>query len=292
MRRMAGIGVAGVLLTAMVTACGNLDSPAGSVRDAAEPSSPSPSRTTGTPSPATTRPSATPTTRTPTTARPTSTPPATRPSLSPADVPNLPVSQLLSMSRTAARSVKTVHVRATIKIDNGATKMLIDVNVDRETENFFGSASTDKYVLSLVRIGESVWIKGSEQYWLVEGEGQFTPEEARYLSAKFLRTTTADPSASGIVTGVLQASNPEYVLDHLSDRSQKLPLQQFEGWTLIPISASSGTTGYLNAGLPVYPVRLITVGGDPEADNYDKFNEPVNVTEPPADQVVDVPPQS
>lgn len=286
MRRIASIGVVGVLLSAALTACGQVDGAARSIKDAASPSPSSGGPTTAPPSKSSS-PSPSATTRKPTTSRPPTSASPTRGPITSADVPNLSVGELISLARTAARTVKTVHVRATIKLD-GTKKMLIDVYVDRETENFRGSASTDKYVLQIVRKGDAVWFKGDEQYWLVEGKGQFSAADARTLAAKWFRTVDTDPSVSGIVTGVLGASNPEYVLEHLNSSSTKLPLQQFEGWTLIPISASTGT-GYLNAALPVYPIRLITNGPEPEADNYDKFNEPVNITEPPASEVVDLP---
>ncbi len=285
MRRIASIGVVGVLLSAALTACGQVDGTARSLKDAASPS-PSSSGPTKAPPSKSTSPSPSTTTRKPTTRPPTSTSPSRGPVTS-ADVPNLSVGELISLARTAARTVKTVHVRATIKLD-GTKKMLIDVYVDRETENFRGSASTDKYVLQIVRKGDDVWFKGDQQYWLVEGKGQFSPADAQTLATKWFHTADTDSSVSGIVTGVLGASNPEYVLEHLNSSSHKLPLQQFEGWTVIPISASTGT-GYLNAALPVYPIRLITNGPEPEADNYDKFNEPVDITEPPAAEVVDLP---
>lgn len=287
-RRIASVGVVGVLLSAALTACGQVDGTARSLKEAASPS-PSASGPTATPSKQPTSPSASPTTRKPTTSRPPTSSAPPRGPVTAADVPNLTVSELISLARTAARTVKTVHVRATIKLD-GVKKMLIDVYVDRETENFRGVTSTDQYALQIMRKGDSVWLKGDEQYWLVEGKGQYDASEAKVLASKWLRTTDDNPLVSGIVTGVLGASNPEYVLEHLNANSTKLPLQQFEGWTLIPISASTGT-GYLNAGLPVYPIRLITNGPEPEADNYDKFNEPVTIVEPPASEVVVVPAQ-
>ncbi|MEU8135529.1 hypothetical protein [Streptodolium elevatio] len=276
----------GVLLSAALTACGQVDGAARSIKDAASPSPSSGGPTTAPPSKSAS-PSPTKTTRKPTTSRPPTSASPTRGPVTSAEVPNLSVGELISLARTAARTVKTVHVRATIKLD-GTKKMLIDVYVDRETENFTGSASTDKYVLQIVRKGDAVWFKGDEQYWVVEGKGQFSAADAKTLATKWFRTSDTDSSVSGIVTGVLGASNPEYVLEHLNSSSTKLPLQQFEGWTVIPISASTGT-GYLNAALPVYPIRLITNGPEPEADNYDKFNEPVNIAEPPASEVVDLP---
>ncbi|HSA51108.1 MAG TPA: hypothetical protein VLH10_13520, partial [Yinghuangia sp.] len=89
-----------------------------------------------------------------------------------------------------------------------------------------------------------------------------------------------------LVEGIIDVADPSYVLSGLSDRSTKLPVQTFEGWQVIPVRAANGDTGYLNAGLPVYPIRLVTGGPEPEADNYDKFNEPVIVEEPPAGDVI------
>lgn len=291
MRRIACVSVVGVLLTGALAACGRVDGPAGSLKEAAASASASasasaePDESPTTPRPSTsTRP---PTSPRPTTSRPVNTT-SPRPPLTAADVPKLSVPDLLSLARTAARGARTVHVRATVLL-GGTTKTYIDVNVDRERENFHGTLTNDSYSVYLVRIDGSVWIKGDERYWIVSGKGQVTPEQARLYATKYLRTTADDPAAKMMITGVLQASNPEYVVDQLDDRSTKLPTQPFENWQLIPIRAADGTTGYFNAGLPVYPVRLISGGPEPEADNYDRFNEPVNIAEPPPAQVVDVP---
>ncbi|HSA49410.1 MAG TPA: hypothetical protein VLH10_04765 [Yinghuangia sp.] len=87
---------------------------------------------------------------------------------------------------------------------------------------------------------------------------------------------------------VLEVSDLELVLAGTSDRSTKLPVQTFESWQVIPVRAANGDTVYVNAGLPVYPVRLVTGGVEPIANNYDKFNDPLVVNAPPAAQVIDL----
>ncbi|UGQ13671.1 hypothetical protein LO772_08765 [Yinghuangia sp. ASG 101] len=290
MRRIAGIAVAGLLLTGSVTACGKLDGAARSVKDAAAEATPSAARSADT-DPAT-DPAPSATTRTPsrtpaTTRRPTSVSPSPSRPVTAADVPNLAVPELLSLARDAADDVRTVHVRATIRLTD-VPKMLIDATVDRQREDFTGSATTDQYQLLLTRKGGDVWIKGDERYWLVTGAGRVSAERAKLLATKYLRTSDTDPTVSGLVEGIIAAADPAYALHTVSDRSTKLPLQRFESWQVIPVQAANGDTAYINAGLPAYPIRLITSGVEPEADNYDRFDEPVTVTPPPAEEVVDV----
>lgn len=290
MRRIAGIAVAGVLLTGSMTACGKLDGAARSVKDAAAEASPSASATDDTDPSASPSPSTTTRTpsRTPTTSRrPTSPSPSPSRPVTAADVPNLAVPQLLSLAREAAANVKTVHVRATIRLTT-VPKMLIDANVDRRTEDFTSSATTDQYQLIIMRQGDDVWLKGDERYWLVNGGGKISAANAKVLATKFLRTSDTDPTVTDLIEGILGASDPAYPLKVVSDRSTKLPVQPFESWQVIPVQAANGDTAYINAGLPAYPIRLVTSGVEPEADNYDKFDQPVVVTPPPLAEVVDI----
>lgn len=288
MRRIAGIAVAGILLTGTLTACGKLDGAARSVKDAASEASSSPSATETDDTNPSADPTSSATTRTPSrtpssTRRPTSASPS-RP-VTAAEVPNLGVEQLLSLARTAAGEIKTVHVRGTAKL-GGTEKAFVDAYVDRRSEDLYGSATFPTYRVDVVRIGPTTWLKWDERYWL--SDGSTSAARARELSTKHFRTETTDPAAKGLVDAMLGVSDPEYPLESVSNRSTKLPVQQFESWQVIPIRAANGDTLYLNAGLPVYPIRLITSGIEPEADNYDRFNEPVVVTPPPANLVVDM----
>ncbi|HSA49409.1 MAG TPA: hypothetical protein VLH10_04760 [Yinghuangia sp.] len=198
MRRITGIAVAGLVLTGSLTACGKLDGPAGSIKEAASETTPSASttadpdpNTSPSPSNTTRKPTSTSTTRRPTSASPTRVP------ITAADVPKLTVSELLAQARTAAESVRTVHVRATIKGDDGE-KIFVDMNVDRETEDFYGSASLSGLTVQIVRKGDSIWRRGNEAYWADQGGGALSAEQVKYLATKHVRQSVTTPKPSSI----------------------------------------------------------------------------------------------
>jgi hypothetical protein len=207
---------------------------------------------------------------------------------------DLSVGELVRRAKQSAAKIKTVHVVADIMSKGKAMKL--DLRVDRASENFEGTIEQGSVRLEVRRIGSAMYIRGDESAYrslvgTVDGE-----TAAKLLAGKWLKGSTNDESLRGI-RNITTVADPGAVLKSFPENGVRLPTETVNGRKMIPLTGPPGKDDgrvYIEAqGGKPYPVMVVSEETDSSGTvSYGDFDQPVEVDQPPAGDVIDIPKRS
>ena len=204
------------------------------------------------------------------------------PSAAPSDngVALLPAGEILSKALAAASSAESFHVKGDLKIDSDT--LALDLVVSGR--NGKGSITAQGHVVELIKVGDDVYFKAGEGFWnLVAGDNP-QPAIAALLKDRWVKV----PADEGFAE-MVNLFNPDDLLAS-SGAPTKGETTTINGLSAIGLTGSTddgaGTVYVATQGEP-YPLRL--EGGPGEgAIDFTDWNAPVEITAPPAGEVLDM----
>ncbi len=204
------------------------------------------------------------------------------PSAAPSDnaVALLPASEILSKALAAASSAQSVHVKGDVTVDSD--KISLDVTVSGE--NGKGTITAEGQSVELIRLNNDVYMKAGEGFWNMVAGNDPNPAVASLLKDRWVKV----PADEGFAE-LANLFDPDTLLPDAG------PATKGETKTINGISAI-GLTDSVDTGEAViyvatqgepYPLRLEGPPGEGAIDFTD-WNAPVEITAPPAGEVLDM----
>lgn len=195
----------------------------------------------------------------------------------PNGVQKLEAKEILADSRDAAAAASSVTV--VVERDNQGTQIRTDIALS--TDGSTGTLGQPD--------GQSVEVVGTTDAIYVKGEA-FTqslgPEAAAALGGKWLMIPKDNPAAQ---TFAGLGSVKEFADTTLAapDDLKKLPEQDIDGMQAVGLESAQGTLWIATEGEP-YPIKITAPKGQSGSLTMSNWNQPVTITPPPQDEVVDI----
>ena len=204
------------------------------------------------------------------------------PSTAPSDngVALLPASEILSKALAAASSAQSVHIKGDITVDSD--KISLDVTVSGE--NGKGSITAEGQTVELIRVNNDVYMKAGEGFWNMVAGDDRSPAIASVLKDRWVKV----PADEGFAE-LANLFNPDRLLPSAGPAT-KGQTKTINGISAIGLTDSvdtgEGVIYVATQGEP-YPLRLEGPAGEGAIDFTD-WNAPVEITAPPAGDVLDM----
>ena len=186
-----------------------------------------------------------------------------------------PPARVLADAKAAATSARSAHV--SVDVDSNGTRITADLSMVRD-KGAKGSASIDGVDFDLIRIGDAVYIHGSDAFYRRFAGATL----AQLLHGKWIKASANDPRFRSFAPltdlGALLAKiNSTH--DKLVNEGQKT----YKGTEVVSIrDTSDGSRLYVAATGRPYPVAI--VGGRKTSQSgtvtFDDWNEHVSLTAP------------
>ncbi|WP_018351040.1 hypothetical protein [Longispora albida] len=187
--------------------------------------------------------------------------------------------QIAERARAAVKTITSVHVKG--EVPSGTEKIALDLKISG-SEGATGTMTVGGNKVSILRIGTSAYFQGDRAFWAQFGGNA----AANLFEGKWMRTTTEDPNFKDLVSLTDATQLMDAVLSGVSAAS-KGRTQQIDGQPAIELIGGDGSLFIATTGEP-YPLllRSSAAGGGELA--FTEYNQPVTLTAPPADQVIDL----
>lgn len=175
-------------------------------------------------------------------------------------VGKLPVDQIQSRTRAAAKSAPAVRLSGTVVSNGGAFKLDMRLKGDGGT----GSVTSKNSTFGLLRVGEHLFLKADAAFWNRQtgGKGGGGSEAAaNKLDGKYVKVPTSDPAYKRF-SGF---TDKDVLLDGLLSLHGALTTDghhEQNGVRTIRIAGDKGSGGTLDVALEgqPYPLRLVRAG--------------------------------
>jgi hypothetical protein len=158
--------------------------------------------------------------------------------------------QVLADAKTAASSASSTHVAG--DIDSAGTKISLDLSMARG-KGAKGSMSTNGSSFDLIRVGDTLYIHGSDAFWRQNGG----PLAAQLLHGKWLKAS----GTSGKFSSLAALTNIGLLLGKVNSTHGKLVNDgqvTYKGAQAVRIrDTSDNSTFYVAATGKPYPVALV-----------------------------------
>jgi hypothetical protein len=158
--------------------------------------------------------------------------------------------QVLAAAKTAASSASSTHVAG--NIDSAGTKISLDLSMARG-KGAKGSMSTNGSSFDLIRVGDTLYIHGSDAFWRQNGG----PLAAQLLHGKWLKAS----GTSGKFSSLAALTNIGLLLGKVNSTHGKLVNDgqvTYKGAQAVRIrDTSDNSTFYVAATGKPYPVALV-----------------------------------
>jgi hypothetical protein len=179
-------------------------------------------------------------------------PPETRsqpPAPTPSMTSTLPPPQLVQAARDAFARASSVHVAGTAV--RGQDAYVLDVRLAGEAGGT-ATIETSGQTVDVTRIGDVAYVGGDLPFWRsVTGN----ETQARRMVGSYVRTRVSDPNFGGFV-GFTQPSTYAAVLPEPAAPATPADPTTIRGAPVVGVRDTAGTTLYVAATGPAYPVRL------------------------------------
>jgi len=175
--------------------------------------------------------------------------------------------------------------------DDGAA-VVVDVHVDLLTEDFTGTLDLRGTPVALTRIGPDLYVRTNAR--LLAATTGIGARFARSAAGGYLKAPAGDPRFAAF-EDFLRLADPGPALEDARGRVTRRPVERYRGEAVVPLSGpaedrvSTSTLYRAEQGAP----RVVRMVNDDAAHGasvaYDRFDEPVDVRPPPADEVFELP---
>ncbi|MGZ4651332.1 MAG: hypothetical protein ACXV3A_12445 [Kineosporiaceae bacterium] len=177
-----------------------------------------------------------------------STPPGEAP-WTPAPGETRSAAQLLQAARDAFSGASSVHVTGTAV--RGSDAYIVDVRMAGATGGT-ATINTSGQTVDVTRIGDVAYVGGDLAFWRgITGDDN----QARQMVGTHVRTGASEGNFASFV----QLTQPSTFAAALPDPAKSAtvgPMSRIRGTTAVGVRDSSGSTIYLAASGPAYPLRL------------------------------------
>jgi hypothetical protein len=196
-------------------------------------------------------------------------------------VADLAAKEILARAQQALGTAKSVHIKG----DGFSEGEQFAIDMQYGTGAATGSMTINGQTIELLRIGETVYFKGSPAFWRSIGGAS----AAELLKGRYLKVPASRPDFAEISSFTDLTKNSKELLspDGEISKGQRKTIRGIEAIGLV--DSSDGANLYIALQGEPYPLQI--VGGkkdDSGSLEFFDYGKPVKVTAPPADQVVDV----
>jgi hypothetical protein len=198
------------------------------------------------------------------------------------ELASLSATEVAAKAGAALTQAGTVHVRGSF-VSAGEAAVL-DLKV-KGTQGATGTIKVRGATLTLLRNGSSTYLKSDAAGWTQLGAGA----GATMLAGKWVKVAGTDPDFTQIADFTRLDKLAALLLDD-DMTGVKVARTTYAGKPAVQLSDREGSMLVAASGKP-YPLRvtqLVTkAGADAGTITFSDFGKPVNLTEPPADEVLD-----
>jgi hypothetical protein len=199
-------------------------------------------------------------------------------------VADLSAKDILARAKKALGGARSVHIKG--GGFSGGEQFALDMRYG--SDGATGSLTSNGQTIELLRVGETVYLKGSEAFWRSIGGGS----AAELLKGRYLKVPASTPDFAELAGFTNLTKNAEDLLspDGEVTKGERKTIRGVEAIGLNDSSKEGGTLYIAVRGEP-YPLQVVP-RKDAKSDEtgsldfYD-YGVPVKVSAPPADQVVD-----
>jgi hypothetical protein len=202
---------------------------------------------------------------------------------SPSDngVARLSADEILAKAKAALQGAEAVRIKGSA----GRGTERTDIDMRYAGSNAQGKISVGGQQIELRRIGQTVYLKGSREFWTSAANAA----AAELLTGKWLKTSLADPRFAPLAEFTDLSKAADGILDP-EGTARKGARKTIAGTPAIALldSKDGGALYVATTGKP-YPLRIEPK--DPKEDGtmtFSDFGKKVAVPAPPAELVVDV----
>ncbi len=195
----------------------------------------------------------------------------------------LPPDQIVSRARLALSKAATVRIRADVRSAGQPVRMDLRIVGSRGA---IGTMTVDGQTFQLLRIGKAAYIKATEAVWRKLGAGA----GASLLVGKWVKVSTKDKDFADVITFTDIAAFSKEVFDQGLVGTPASSRVTLRGLDAVKLADPDGNSLYVAAGTgQPYPLRLQSLAPKSDSGTIDflDFNRPVQLSLPPAGQVVD-----
>ncbi len=194
---------------------------------------------------------------------------------------NEPAAAIVATAEKALASATTVHVAGAATANGETTR--IDLRLKRDA-GAVGTVAANTGSVSLVRVGQVAYIKGDTQFYTSVAGGQ----AAKLLAGKWIKVNSSSSGFASILEFTDLATFAKQVTKP-TGTVKKGAVRSVAGVRGIEVTDSDGVLVVALEG-PAYPLFVGPAKGSTgQGFTFSDYNQPVTLTPPPADQVVDVP---
>lgn len=209
------------------------------------------------------------------------------PAAAASQVEGLPAEQVAEKAEAALKSAKSVHY--VVKGTDDGKALTIEMRVAKD-RGAVGEIKAGDEQLKLVRTGDAVYVTGNEALLAAASGGK------PVAAGKWVKTSAQAPGISGF-TDLADAGK---LIDQIIKPGQKLSIgtaKTVAGKQTVAVvigpdaNGKNGGTMYVSAQGTPYPLLVETAPGDKDQGTvtFSDFDEPVDVKEPAAADVVTAP---
>jgi hypothetical protein len=211
------------------------------------------------------------------------------PANNPAPVENgvdkLPATEILAKAKTALANAKSVHVTGTSTGEGAELRLDLQVN---GADGGKGSIVTGNNRIDVIRVGQTVYLKAQgEALAGLTGNA----EAAKLLAGKYLKGSATDPKLKDLASFTSLSEMATNFLDPDGEIT-KGERKTIHGVPAIGLLDNSADGGVMYVALQGEPLPLQLAAGAKSKDqgtlDFLEYGKSVELTAPPADQVVDL----
>ncbi|MFF3468829.1 hypothetical protein ACWCQN_46095 [Streptomyces sp. NPDC001984] len=200
--------------------------------------------------------------------------------------------QISEKSRLAMTKLKSFKVKGSMTIQG--KEMAFDVAVG-EKGNCLGTFTREGVAADLRWVGDYTYMRGDEKFWqqTAKEEGA-SSEETTALTELLKGRWVKSPAGSANTDGEFPFCDTATIFtkDKKESRLTRGAETEVHGTHAVTLTGKDGAatqTLVVSAEGEPYALRMTEEGGkEPGTLEFSAFNEPVTVTPPPADQVIDL----
>jgi hypothetical protein len=198
-------------------------------------------------------------------------------------VAELSADEILSKTQQALRDAESVHVKGEGTSD-GET-FGVDMRFSG-SKGATGTLSAEGQTIELLRIGETVYIKADAEFW---NSTTGSSAAGELLEGKYLKADSSNENFGELASFTNIASFAEDTLkpEGKVTKGERSTIRGIK--TIGLVDAEEGGTLHVATEGEPYPIQIAPKEGGGETGQIDflDYGAPVELTEPPADQVVD-----
>jgi hypothetical protein len=197
-------------------------------------------------------------------------------------VDSLSADEILTRAKAALKGARSVHVHGGGKSDG--TAITLDLKI-KGSSGGTGKMSLNGASFEITRIDNTVYLRADEKFYTSRG---IPAAQARALSTKWIKGTTADKNLAevGQFTDIKELTDALLTPDNAISKGVK---KTVNGKNAIGLKDSTGSTMWISLDGDPVPLELTpgSDGSDSGTIEFDGYGDDVQLTEPPASEVID-----